>query len=171
MKGSLIAVGTPYGQRKEGIISGTPKPGTHMQVKTAVEPVGGRPTWEAFSPATGGGPSLGGDGVPGLIAVLDLDDLQGFGFNTSYVSGRQGAVWVPLPGDECNLRKADIAGTGTATEDLAIGDRLLVVQGTGFISKVAVGLVASPVAYPWQALETLVDQPAETLVHCLRTGQ
>ena len=56
------------------------------------------------------------------------------------------------------------------TEDLAIGDRLLVVQGTGLISKVAVGLIASPVSYPWQALETLVDQPAETLIHCLRTS-
>lgn len=169
MKGNEIVVNSQYGKKIEGIISGTPKPGTLMQIKTAVEPVNGVHTWEAYNPVGGGSPSLQGDGAPALTAVLDIDSLQGKGFDDAYVSGTRGFLWVPLPGDEINVRKADISGTGSATEDLAIGDRLLIVAGTGLVSKVAVGLIASPVAYPFQVMETLVDQPAETLVWVMRT--
>ena len=167
MKGNNIILTSPHGQPKEGTVSGTPKPGTLGQIKTAVEPIDGRPTWEIYAPLTGGNPSLAGDGAPGGIFIFDIDFDQGFSYDTAYVSGKRCFLWAPLPGDEVNVRKADITGTGTATEDVAIGDRLLVVQGTGFVSKVAVGLIASPVSYPFQALETLVDQPAETLIWCM----
>ena len=179
MKGSRIVVESLFGQQKEGIISGTPKPGTHMQIKTAVEPVNGRPTFEIFAPSTGGSPSLGGDGAPGPVLVLDIDDYQGKTFADAYVTATRCKVWAPAMGDELNIRKQDIAGTSSATEALAIGDRLLVIQNTGLVSKVAVGLVASPVAYPWQSLETLAGpggattsgQVAEWLILCMYTGQ
>ena len=172
MKGNAIVLTSPYGQKKEGVIDGTPKPGTCMQIKTATAvDSGGRHTFTTYSPVTGGSPSLTGDGAPSLILLLQEDNSQGFSFDTAYVSGKRGSCWAPLPGDEVNVRKADISGTGSATEDLAIGDRLLIVGGTGMISKVAVGIIASPVSYPFQAMESLVDQPAETLVWCIVTGQ
>lgn len=165
MKGTEIVVSAnPTGRKVEGLISGTPKPGTCMQIKTAVEPVGGRHTWEIYNPVAGGSPSLAGDGAPALVAVLDIDHTQGKIFSDAYVSGTRGFIWIPGFGEELNVRKADITGTSSATEDVAIGDRLMIIQGTGFVSKIAVGLVASPVAYPFQSLETLVDQPVETLL-------
>lgn len=161
MIGNEIVVTSPHGRKIEGIIAGTPKPGTMMQVKAAVAPIGGRFTYEVF-----GTTSVGGDGAPRELLILDIDAGQGFTYDSAYQDGKRGFLWAPLPGDELNVRKADISGTSSATEDLAIGQRLLIVDGTGKISPVAVGVIASPVVYPFVCLETLVDQPAETLVWC-----
>ena len=158
MKGSNIVLKS-NGHKVEGIISGTPKPGTLMQIKASTEPVGGRYTYEAYAPAVG-------DGAPRPLIILDTDFLQGKTESDAYVSGTRGFLQHLAPGDEVNVRKADISGTGSPTEDLNIGERLLVVDGTGMVSPLAVGIIASPVTYPFTCLETLVDQPAETLVHC-----
>lgn len=172
MKGTEIVVSAePRGRTYEGIVSGTPKPGTHAQIKTAVEPVQSRHTWEIWNPVAGGNPSLGGDGARGgPITLFDINHNEGKLFSDAYVTATRCYLFMPHIGDECNVRKADIAGTSSVTEDLAIGDRLLVVQGTGLVSKVAVGLIASPPSYPWQVMETLVDQPVEWLFWCIRTG-
>ncbi len=162
MQGTEIIVASPYGRKIEGIISGTPKPGTMMQVKnTAI--INGRPTFETYAPGVG-------DGAPRPLLILDIDAYQGFTYNDAYVTLTRGFVWALLPGDEVNVRKADISGTGSATEDVAIGQRHLIVDGTGKISSVAVGVIASPVVYPFIAMEVIVDQPAETLIHCMVSG-
>ncbi len=165
--GNKIMVSTdPRGKRLEFIISGTPKPGTRVQIKAATEPVGGRHTVEVWNPS-------GGDGSwDGPVMILDIDELLGKTVDDAYVSGTRGFVWVPHPGDEINVRKADISGTGSATEDLDIGEKLMSVAGTGFVSPVTVGAAsaATPLSYPFISLETLVDQAAEQLVHCLTTG-
>lgn len=151
------------GQRIEGIISGTPKPGTFMQVKAATEPVGGRLTYEVYAPGTG-------DGTPRQLLLLDIDDEQGKTADDAYVTGTRGFLHICLPGDEVRVRKADITGTGSAREDLAIGDRLLIVDGTGKAAKVAVGVANASAVYPLVSQQTLVDQPAETLVHVRISG-
>lgn len=158
-----VVVTSLYGRKGEGIISGTPKPGIVVSIKASTEPVNGRYTWEAYNPGAG-------DGTPGLIAILDVDDEQGKTREDAYVSGTRCKLFFPVPGDELQLRKADISGTGSATEDLNIGEKLLVVSGTGYISPVAVGIIASPVSYPFQSLETVTDQPAETFVRVIFTG-
>ncbi len=55
----------------EGIIDGTPKPGQIMQIKLDTAKVGGRFTWQVYTP--------GGNAQRpvGPLAVLDMDDLQG----------------------------------------------------------------------------------------------
>ncbi len=164
-KTTIVLSANPRGMFLEGIISGTPKPGTLMQLKAATEPVQGRPTWEVYNPA------IGGDGVPGLVAVLREDDLNGKTVNDAYVSGTRCFLYCPIQGDEINVRKADISGTGTASEDVAIAAKLLIVAGTGMVSAVAVGVIASPVAYPFQALETITDWPAEGLIQVMYTGR
>lgn len=166
MIGNDIVVTSPFGQKIEGIITDTSKPGTVMQIVGGTAPVGGlngRLSYKAFAPGVG-------DGAPRQLLILDVDHLQGGTYDTAYVNGTRCFLWAPLPGDVVNVRKADISGTGSATEDLAIGDRCLIVDGTGKISKVAVGLAASPIVYPFVSMETLVDQPAEMLVGCQVSG-
>lgn len=162
MMGTKIVVTSPNGRSLEGIISGTPKPGVWMQIKPSVAPINGRFTWE---PAGTSGNV--GDGSPRLLALLDIDAYQGKTYDDAYVSGTRCFLWCPLPGDEVNVRKADISGTGSTLEDLNIGEKMLIVDGTGFSSPSAVGLVASPVVYPMTTLETVTDQPAEQLVHVM----
>lgn len=160
--GNAIVVTSPFGRKLEGIISGTPKPGTWMQIKPSVAPIGGRHTWEVA-----GASGNVGDGSPRFLAILDIDLPQGKTADDAYVSGTRGFLWCPLPGDELNVRKADISGTGSALEDLNIGEKMLIVDGTGLSSPLAVGVIASPVTYPMTTLETVTDQPAESLVHVM----
>lgn len=164
MKGNEIIVSAePKGTFLEGLISGALKPGVVMEIKTSTEPVNGRFTWEAWSPGNG-------DGEPSLIAVLLPDHYRGLTYADAYTSGDRCFLYCPLPGEELNLRKADISGTGSGTEDLSIGEKLLVVDGTGYISPVAVGVAHAKAVYPFFSLETVTDQAAETLVHCMYTG-
>lgn len=163
MKGTEIMLNASSQKKVEGIIADTSKPGTIMQVKASTEPVGGRLSYVAYAPGVG-------DGAPRPLYILDTDYLQGKTYDDAYVSGTRGFLYALQPGDEVNVRKADISGTGSASEDLAIGDRCLVVDGTGKISKVAVGIANASAVYPFQVLETLTDQPAETLVHCRFSG-
>lgn len=163
MKGQEVVIRADSQRKIEGIISGTPKPGTMMQLKASVEPVGGRHTYEAYAPGVG-------DGAPQELLILDIDHLQGKTWDDAYVTATRGFLHSLVAGDEVNVRKADISGTGSALEDLNIGEKMLIVDGTGKASPLAVGVAASPVSYPFVTLETVTDQPAETLVWCRVTG-
>lgn len=166
MKGSTIIVSAnPQGKFLEGTIVGTPKPGTMMQIKAGTEPTNGRHSWEPY-----GTTSNGGDGAPRMLAILLEDAEQGFTYDTAFVTGKRGRLYVPIPGEELNVRRNEISGTGSATEDISIGERFLIVDGTGKISPVAVGLIASPVSYPFYSLETMTDPLAENLLWCQVTG-
>lgn len=154
---SIIVSANPQGKFLEGTIVGTPKPGTMMQLRNASW-TNGRPSYEPYAPGVG-------DGAPRELIVLLTDELQGKTLSDAYVTGTRGFLYCPIPGEELNVRKADISGTGSATEDLDIGERLLIVDGTGMVSPVAVGIIASPATYPFKSLEAITDQPAETLVH------
>lgn len=156
----IVVTPTPGGVFKECIISGTPKPGTVMQLKASTEPVGGRHTYEVYNKA--------GDGYPALIAVLLEDRLQGKIATDAYVDGDRGFLYCPLPGDELNMLIADVAGTG-ATSDYAIGDLLQVADTTGLLEDRTVG-TAFNFAIPFEVLETITDMSGDTLVHCQFTG-
>ncbi len=146
----------PKGVYKEGIISGTPKPGTVMQVKAATEPINGRPTWEVYNADS--------DGDRRMIAVLLPDRLQGKLASEAYVSGEHGFLYVPQAGEELNMLVA-AAGTGTG-DSIAIGDMLMVDDGTGILLA-----ESSPQAEPFQCLETIADLVAAgSLVHVQYTG-
>lgn len=159
--GNKIVVANPSrGVKLPVIVSGTPKPGTHMQIKASTEPVGGVYTWEVFNRA--------GDAIPYVVALLDMDLLQGRLATTAYASGDYGQLYFPLPGEICNVLISDVSGTG-ATSDYAIGDELQIQDDTGLAEDATVG-TAFARSRPWVVVETYADMSGDTLVGCLFTG-
>lgn len=155
-KGNKIIVNPdPRGIFKECIISGTPKPGTVMQVKAATEPIGGCYTWEVFNAAA--------DGDQRLIAVLLENELLGALPTDAYADGDRGFLYCPLPGDELNMLLLDVAGTG---DDFAIGDLLMVDDGTGKL----VATTGDPESESFICMETVTDPTADHLTRCMFTG-
>lgn len=165
-KGTKIIVSSnPKGVFLEGLISGTPKPGTIMELKTATAPVGGRHTFIAATRA---------DGAIGEIFVLLGDDLQGklevgaaqsFGPpapGDAYVSGTRGFLYCPQPGEELNLIVASVAGTA---DDVAIGDKFGVEQTSGKLK--ANSAFASA---PFRSMEVVTDPTADYMLWVMFLG-
>ena len=153
MKGSEIVVeGNPKGLFLEGIVSGTPKPGTIMEIKASTEPVLGRHTWQASSKTSG---------VSRLIAILLNDDLQGQLATTAYVSGTRGKLYVPAEGESVNVLFENQAGTGDA---FAIGDLAAVKSNGKIIANSAYD------STPFTVMETTAAIAADTLIWCLYNG-
>lgn len=146
----IIVSADPRGKFLEGRISGTPKPGTIMQIKASAG-MGddGRFTYEAYAPGT--------DGARALKAVLLPDDLQGRLETDAYADGDRGFLYVPIEGEELNILMA--VGDGTAR---AFGSLLTLDSGTGL----AIVPVGTEAMIPFQLLETLTPT-ADTLVHVL----
>lgn len=160
MKGNEILISAePNGRFLEGIVYGTPKPGTCMQIKAATEMVNGRFTWEVFN--------ADADGNQRLVAVLLPDALQGKTFDDAYASGDRCFLYCPLPGDELNMLVTDI-NTGTS-DTFAIGDLLMIDDGTGKL----IDTTGSPESESFICLETYAD-PTSTQtdfwLHCMFTG-
>lgn len=151
----IIVTSPPRGVHLEGIIDGTPKPGTVMQIKAAVEPVGGRHTWEDYD--------VDADGDQRLIAVLLPDQLQGKIAADAYVSGDRGFLYVPLPGEDLNMLVLNIAGTGDL---FAIGDILMINDGDGKL----IATTGSPESEPFIVMQTVAAITADTLIWCKFTG-
>lgn len=151
---TILLTPEPRGRFITGIISGTPKPGTVMQLAAATEPVNGNYTYEVYNQAADG------NRPQGAIYVLLEDDLQGKTDADAYVSGTLGKLYCPLPGDELRMLLANIAGTG---DTFAIGDKLIVDDGTGKL----VATTGTPESEPFTVKETASTAlTADTLVHC-----
>lgn len=115
----IVAESNPKGRFHEGTISGTPKPGTCMQVKAGTSlDANGHPTWEVFNQAA--------DGSVALVAVLceamhkTIDD--------AYADGDWGQVYCPIAGEYMMVLVADIPGTG---DTISVGDRFMIDDTTG----------------------------------------
>jgi hypothetical protein len=147
MQGQKILLSTdPKGRFSEVIISGTPKPGTFLEMTTAAL-VGGRETMQAVSRTTG---------TKGPVCILLEDNQQGKSVSDAYVSGTRAPVYWPLAGDEMNALVADVAGT--AQFNATVGQSY-VIQNTG-------KLVAnsSNNAVPFQSLEAVTDPQTDYLL-------
>ena len=160
MKGNEILISAePNGRFLEGLVYGTPKPGTVMQVKAATEPVNGRHTWQVYDPDA--------DGNQRLIAVLLPDVLQGQIYSDAYASGDRCFLYCPLPGDELNMLVADV-DTGTS-DSFAIGALFIVDDGTGKL----INTTGGPESEPFICMETYAD-PTSTQTDfwlwCMFTG-
>ena len=151
----IIVSANARGRRSECVISGTPKPGTVMQIDAAVEPVGGRFTYEVYAPGT--------DGDQRVIAVLLANSLFGGIATTAYADGDRGYLYFPMAGDELNMILEDVAGTG---DTHAIGDVLIVDTGTGTL----IDTTGTPEAEPFICLETMTAGTADVLAWCQFTG-
>jgi hypothetical protein len=151
----IIVSANPKGHFLEGIVSGTPKPGTCMeQYSTALS--GGVFTWRVYTPGT--------DGEQRLVAVLLPDSLQGQLATTAYVSGDRCFMYCPIPGEELNMLKLDESGTA---DDIAIGSVLTVDSSTGKL----ILTTGSPEMEPFIACEAVTDPTADQLVWCRYTGK
>ena len=113
---AIVANADAKGRWCEGVLSGTPSPGTFMEILPATNPVSGRYSFRARS-------SAGGSADAVLIMV---NNWEGGQINTTAgTSGDRVKLYWPLPGDELNALVAESAGTGTSGENL-IGDRLAI---------------------------------------------
>lgn len=158
-KGETIIINSePKGVFKEGIISGTPKPGTVMELVPSTVPVGGRFTWRAVT-------SRSANGAKGLMAVLLEDKLQGKLITDAYVSGTRGFLYCPIAGEELNMLLDYPGGTGTSDED-DIGELLTFENGTGKL--IPAGSYASAPFMLLENLDTAIT--ADTLVWTMYLG-
>jgi hypothetical protein len=162
----IILSSPPKGVFLEGTVTGTPKPGTILEVTPGQTPSGipplggsttggGRLTYRVYQPGT--------DGLARPQFVLLADNLQGGVSTTAYVTGSRVRLYVPAPGEELNLI-CTLFGTGTGN-DLAVGDGLIVHSGTGFL----IPTYSVSAVYQYVVLEKTADLSAgSALVHVMR---
>jgi hypothetical protein len=158
MKGTRVLItGEPKGRFIEGIVTGTPKPGTVMQLQST-EPVQGDYTWGVYNRDASGNRPVGPN------AIL-LEKGEGYDYQTAYESGYKCFLYIPLPGDEMNML---VAASGTATSDnQTIGGLYIVEDGTGLL----VATTGSVEAEPFTCMETLTDVVAAgTMTHVMYNG-
>ncbi len=160
----IIVTPNPNGVFFEGRITGTPKPGTVMEIDWSEAISNGRFTWEPYGTTGADGiRGVAADGDRRIIAVLLEDEQQGKIATDAYVTGDVGFMYVPLAGEELNMLIEDVGGTG---DDLRVGDIMMVDDGTGKLLE-----TSSAESEPFVVLEALTDPVADTLIHCLYTGQ
>ena len=151
----IIVSADPKGVFLEGIIEGTPKPGTCMQIKAGTAMVGGRFTYEVYNP--------GADGEQRPVIVLLPDQLQGRLATDAYVTGTRGFMYCPAMGEELNMLVANISGTA---DDHTIGEVLMIDNSTGLL----VTTTGSPEMESFICLEAATDPTADALLLCMYTG-
>jgi len=146
----------PKGVFLEGFISGTPKPGTVMQVKAETEPINNRFTYEVFNQAA--------DGTKAIILVLLEKEHEGKIATDAYVTGDWCYLYVPIADEQLNMLVANPSGTA---DSFKIGDRMMVDDTTGLLIADSSGA-----SVPFIVLETAgAALTADTLMRCMATGQ
>lgn len=152
----IIATNNPRGVFLQGIISGTPKPGTLMELVAGTAADGNnRFTYQAYQPGT--------DGNQRPVMVLLEDESNGRTASDAYVDGDNCKIYVPVAGEQLNMLVDDIAGTA---DDVAVGDLFIGDTETGRL----IATTGTPESEPFMALEAVTDPTADHLVHCMYTG-
>lgn len=155
MANSIVLTASPQGRFLEGVVSGTPLPGIAMQVKPNTAPVGGRYTWEPFN--------QGADGDRYLVAILLEAYWVGRTSTDAYKDGEYCRLYCPIPGDELLVLVADVGGTA---DSYAIGDKLIIANGTGKMK----ALSGTPQSVPFVVMEPVPALTGDKLVHVMYTG-
>jgi len=157
--GTILLTPAPAGRFLEGILNDDAGngiyPGTCMEMDAAVEPIGGKHTWQPFS---------GTSGHRKVIAVLLENEMVGKTCSDAISDAQRIRMYVPIPGDELLVL---VSATGTGTGDsIAIGDKLILANGGTIIAT-----TGTPEAEPFEAMETMSDVVAAgTLTHVMATG-
>ena len=155
---SILITNDARGRRLGGIISGTPLPGTIMQIKASTEPVNGKYTFEVYNR------DADGNHPQGPIWVLLEDYLQGQTIDDAYVDGSLGQLYSPLPGDNMLCIIQDVGGT--SSDSHAIGEILMVDDGTGEL----IATTGTPETEMFVLKETLAGLTADVLGHVEYSG-
>lgn len=161
LNSTILLASEPHGIFLEGIVSGTPYPGTVMEIQNATAPINGEFTWQVYG--TNAGMS---DADPRLRAVLLEDKLQGFSYVSPYVAGQKCFLYCPIPGEMMNMMVAGQVGTGSANA-FTIGERFIPHASTGLLIKES----TSATIAPFMCLEHIDLTPDQQgLVWCMYTG-
>lgn len=155
--GIVVRCGNIDKQREWGYVTGTPKPGTIIQIDASVALKHGKHTWKAYDQGADG------DRPAGPFAVLDHQQYTGQTADTAITSGDFCQIFIPLPGDELNLLFLNVGGTA---DDVALGDKMIVDDGTGKVTVTA----STPETEIAVALEAIVDPSADQLLWCCWSG-
>lgn len=151
---TIVLATNPQGKFLSGVVSGTPKPGTVMEIQTPFYR-GNQHLWRAYQPGT--------DGLRRLIAVLVEDEEQGIGITTAFVDGTQCKLYCPIAGEELNMLFMNVSGTA---DDVVAGDTMIVDSGTGKL----IVTTGSPQSEPFRALAAITDPTEDVLLPCTYTG-
>lgn len=163
----IVVSANPAGRFLEGIVTTalTISAGIVMNMLSTAKQ-GGRFFWEPYGETAASlNNGVAADGDRRLIAVLLPNWGQGQVASTTIATGSRIFLYCPIAGEELNMIFMDITGTGTA-QDLAIGDQLIIDDGTGKLLTSS----GSEQAEPFVALETQTDVAADVLTHVMFTG-
>lgn len=149
----IVLSANPQGKFLEGVVYGTPKPGTVMTIRSSFYQ-GGWHQWEPFSYSSG---------ARALIAVLLEDDNQGKTISDAYVTGTKCFLYCPIPGEELNMLIDDVSGTGDTHADL---EELIVQTATGKL----IATTGTPESEPFRLLGALSALSDDALAPCVFTG-
>jgi hypothetical protein len=150
---TIVLTAHPQGKFLEGVVSGTPLPGTIMQIVGGTAQQEERFTWQSAN--------LAASGNWLMQAVLREDDNQGGTASTAYVSGTRCEMYVPISGEEMNC----LYGLGSGTSNsLTPGTNLMVSSGQGIL----ITSTGSPQQIAWMSYDTLTSVAADTLAWVVR---
>ena len=166
MKGvRIIVTSQPRGVYEDIVVTGTPTPGTCMEITPATEPIAGVFNYSVYgTTAASSGQYVAADGDKKAIAILLEDDAQAKIYSDAYVTGTRGRVYYPVMGEQFNMLLEDVSGTG---DTFVIGEELMVDNGTGKL------LTAddNAEAHPFTLLETVATAPTgDHYRHCRFNG-
>jgi len=166
MKGTRINASSPLrGVIEACYVSGTPKPGTCMEIKKATSPKGNVFTYAAAgSQAASGGIGMAADGNRKAIAVLLEKDQESKIYSDAYADGDMGRVYFPVPGEWLNMLFENQSGTADA---FAIGDEAMVDDGTGKL----LACDTDAEAHPFTILEAVAALTADACIWCRFNGE
>ena len=159
MKGTrIIVTSKPRGVFEWVYVSGTPKPGTCMEIDPGTAAVEGVFTYQAAgTEAASGGRGMTNDGDRKAVAILVEKDQEAGTYDDAYASGDMGLVYYPAMGEQFNMILQNQSGTG---ESFVIGDELMIDDGTGKLLECD----TNAEAHPFTCLEAQSALTAD--VHC-----
>lgn len=172
----IVVQASPRGVMLEGTFAATggtkTRPGMAVQLKAGAAAVNGRPVYEPYNRAADGARAavlivlanlLQGQALATQDFVTDLDDIGGV--DAEFDDEDHIYLYAPAMGEEILVR---VATPGTGSDDaVAVGDELMIDDGTGFF----IAAAGPPAAVPFQALEAVPETVATgTLVRAMFTG-
>lgn len=152
---SIIVSSQPRGRFLVGVVKTgeTPAPGSVVQIALASGiDDNGLYTFELYNRDADGNNPAGP-----MIVLLENSDI-GKTMTDLYAAGEVCKAYIPLPGDELNMVISNVSGTAPIAPGLMIVD-----DGTGEL----IITTGSPEQEPFLLLETITDNAADQLGHCI----
>ena len=166
MKGTRIIISSPCrGIVEHCYVTGTPKPGTLMELTPETAAIGNVFDYSIYgTTAASGGKFVSNDGDRKAIAVLLEKDQECETYDDAYADGDMGRVYFPQVGELLNMLVANIEGT---SDSFAIGDEMMAEDGTGKL----LACDSDAEAHPFTVLEVVAALTADAHVWCRFNGE